>query len=60
MKKKRPIENFWCDCLINYIPKPIRKTGGGFKNKVVRIFKTSRTEEYGKQTVHGRGKKPNN
>ena len=53
MKKIRPIETNWYDCLINYIPKPIRKSAGGFKDKIVSLFKTSTP----KQTAYGRGKK---
>ena len=53
MKKIRPIETNQYDCLINYIPKPIRKSAGGFKDKIVSLFKTSTP----KQTVYGRGKK---
>ena len=53
MKKIRPIETNWYGCLINYIPKPIRKSAGGFKDKIVSLFKTSTP----KQTVYGRGKK---
>ena len=34
MKKKIPIKNTWYDWLINYISKPIRKSAGGFKDKV--------------------------
>ena len=41
MKMKRPINSTWYDCLINYIPEPIRKTAGGFKDKVVSFFKTN-------------------
>ena len=33
MKKIRPIKNTSYDWLINYIPEPIRKSAGGFKNK---------------------------
>ena len=39
--------------LINYIPKPVRKSVGGFKGKIVSLFKASTL----KQTVYGRGKK---
>ena len=39
MKKIRPIKNTWYDWLINYIPKPIRKSVGGFKDKIVSYFK---------------------
>ena len=39
--------------LINYIPGPLRKTAGGFKDKTVRFFNTNTL----KQTVYGREKK---
>ena len=42
-----------CDWLINYIPEPIRKKVGAFKDKVISLFKTNIL----KQTVYGRGKK---
>ena len=35
MKKIRAIKNTWYDCLINYIPEPIRKRVDGFKDKVL-------------------------
>ena len=41
MEKKRPIKNIQYDWSINYIPNPIRKTVGGFKNKAVSLFKTN-------------------
>ena len=53
MKKIRPIKNTWYDWLINYIPEPIRKIVGGFKDKIESIFKTKTP----KQTMYGRGKK---
>ena len=34
MEKERPIKNTWYDWLINYVPRPIRKTVGGFKDSV--------------------------
>ena len=34
MKKIRPIKNTWYDWLIYYIPKPMRKSAGGFKDKI--------------------------
>ena len=34
MKKIRAVKNTWYDCLINYIPEPIRKRADGFKDKV--------------------------
>ena len=53
MKKIRPIKNTWNDWLINYIPEPIRKRVGGFKDKIVSLFKTNTP----KQLVYGRGNK---
>ena len=50
MKEIRPIENTWSDCLINYIPEPIRKSVAGFTDKVISLFKTNTP----KQTVCGR------
>ena len=38
MKKMRPIKNSWYDWLINYIPEPIAKIVGGFKDKIVSLF----------------------
>ena len=55
MKKIRPIKNTWYDWLINYIPEPMAKCVGGFKDKIVSLFKTNTP----KQTVYGRGKKLN-
>ena len=56
MKKIRPIKNTWYDWLIYYIPQPIRKRVGGFKYKIVSLFKTNAP----KQTVYGRGQKISN
>ena len=53
MKKTRSIKNTWGDWLINYIPEPVTKDVGGFKDKVVRLFNTSTS----KPTVYGGGKK---
>ena len=53
MKKIRPIKNTWYDWLISYISESIRKIVGGFKYKVISLFKTNTP----KQTVYGRGKK---
>ena len=53
MKKIRPIKNTWYDWLINYIPEPIRKSVGSFKDKIVSPFNTNTP----KQIVYGRGKK---
>ena len=53
MKKVRPIKNTWPDWSINYILVPTRKSVGGFKDKIVSIFKTNTP----KQTMYERGKK---
>ena len=53
MKKIRPIKNTWYDCLIDYIPESIRRSVGGFKIKIVNIFKTNTP----KQTAYEGGKK---
>ena len=39
MKKIRPIKTTWYDWLFDYIPEPIRKSVGGFKDKIVSLFK---------------------
>ena len=52
-KKIGPMKSTWYGWLINYIPEPIRKSVGGFKDKIVSLFKKNTT----KQTVYGRGKK---
>ena len=49
MTKIRPIKNTWYN-------KPIRKSVGGFKDKIVSLFKTNTP----KQTVYGRGNKLSN
>ena len=41
MKKTRHVKITWYDWLTNYIPDPIRKSVGGFKDKVVSLFKTN-------------------
>ena len=51
MKKKKTRKDTSYDCLINYIPKPLRKTVRFFKDKVVSLFKTNTHEGFGKQTV---------
>ena len=35
MNKTRPFKNNWYNCLINYIPETMRKSFGGFKDKIV-------------------------
>ena len=39
MKKIRQIKNTLCDWFIDYIPEPVRKSAGGFKDKVLSLFK---------------------
>ena len=53
MKKIMPIKNTWSDCFVNYFPEPIRKSVGGFKDKIISLFKTNTS----KQTVYGAEKK---
>ena len=50
----RERKNTWYDWSINYIPDPIRKIAGGFKDRVVSVFKHIRL--HSKKTVHRRGK----
>ena len=57
MKKKTPIKDTWYNWLIDYIPLPKRKTAGGFKDKVVSLFKARIPKDYGKQTVYEKEKK---
>ena len=38
MKKIRPIKSTWYVWFINYISEPIRKSLGGFKDKIVSLF----------------------
>ena len=52
-KKIRPIRSTWYDWLFNYIPESIRKSVGGFKDKVINLFKTNTP----KQSTYGKGKK---
>ena len=51
MKKKMYFKNTWLDWLFNYIPDPLRKSVGGFKNKISSLFKTNKPE----QDVYRRG-----
>ena len=53
MNKVKPVKKIWYYWLTNYIPEPIRKSVGGFKDEIVSLFKTNTP----KQTVYGRGKK---
>ena len=52
-KSQKTVKNTWWDWLINYIPEPIRKSVGGFKDKIVSFFKRNTP----KQTAYGRGHK---
>ena len=38
MNKIRRIKNTWYDLLVNYIPEPIGKSVGSFKDKIVSLF----------------------
>ena len=40
-KKEELTKSTWNDWLINYIPEPIRKSVGVFKDKIVSLFKTN-------------------
>ena len=53
MKKTRLIKNTCYEWLISYIPEAIRKSEGGFTDKIPNLTKTNTP----KQTVHGRWKK---
>ena len=41
MQKIRLIKNTWFEWLIDYIPEPIRKSVGGFKNNILNIVNIS-------------------
>ena len=58
MKKKIPIKNNWYDWLSNHILKHVRETVGGFKTKVITLFKRNTTKKHGKQTVYGSRNRP--
>ena len=51
IKKSRSIKSIWYDCLINYIPDPIRKRICSFESKIVSLFKTKTS----KQAMYGGG-----
>ena len=53
MEKIRTLKNTWYDWLINYIPEPITKIVGRFKDEIVSFFSTNTSQ----QTVYARGKK---
>ena len=54
MKKIKPIKNNGYDWLISFIPEPMTKNVGDFKDKTDKsLFKINTS----KQTVYGRGKK---
>ena len=55
IKKIWPIKSTQYDWLINYIPERIRKSVGGFNDKVISLFDTNTP----KQIVYRRGKKLN-
>ena len=39
MKKMRPIKNTWYNLVINFIPRPIRKSASVLKGKVLNLYK---------------------
>ena len=43
MNKIRRIKNTGYDLLVNYIPEPIRKSVGSFKDKIVSPFQAKHT-----------------
>ena len=45
MKKIRPVKNTSFDWLINYIPDPIRKSLGGFKDKIVNFLRQTHLQK---------------
>ena len=45
IKKIRPIKKTCYEWLIDSTPKPIRKSLGGFKDKIVSLFKTNTPKE---------------
>ena len=53
MEKIRTLKNTWYDWLINYIPEPITKIVGRFKDEIVSLFSTNTP----KQTMYARRKK---
>ena len=57
-KKIRPIKNTWYDCLINYIPEPIRKIVSALKDEIASLCMSIMLEQtVPEQTVYGRGQK---
>ena len=58
MRKKRHIKNTWCYWLFECIVETTRRTEGGFKEKVVSLFKGNTSKNYGQKTVYDREKKP--
>ena len=62
MMKKRPLaKSTLHDCLINYIPKPMKRWWSNVKEKLMDLFKTSANKDYCKlfciNSVHRVGKK---
>ena len=47
----------WYDCLIKYIPEPIKKPSVGLKTKLWVFLKASNIANYNVKTVYGGGKK---
>ena len=64
MMKKRPVlKSTWHDCydwLLNYISESIKKVGG-IKDKIMSLFKTNTTKNYGEEkTKKTKNKRKNN
>ena len=53
MKKIRPLKNTWYGQLIKFVPEYIRKSVGGFKDKIISLFKANTP----KQIVYRKGEK---
>ena len=41
-EKISPVKNTWYNWLVNDIPESIRKSVGGFEDKIVSVFKTNK------------------
>ena len=60
IKKIRPTKNTWFDWLTNFVPESIRKSVGGFKDKIVSLFKTNTLTSYMKRDQKKKKKKEQN
>ena len=57
IKKIRLTKNTWFDWLTNFVPESIRKSVGGFKDKIVSLFKTNALTSYMKRDQKKKKKK---